>query len=181
MTRIILIALALALPTLAHAAEIDTEKSTITWSASKVTGSTHTGNVFTKSSTVELHDGAIVGGSVVFDMKTFTVTDLEGKWAEKFLNHIKSSDFLEVEKYPTATLKILSVEKGQGTGELTVMGKTNRIVFSIKNEGGKYKGTASFDRTQFGMTYGSDNFFQGLGDKAINDLVKIDFNIALKR
>ena len=60
------------------------------------------------------------------------------------------------------------------------MGKTNRIVFSLKNRGGKYVGTATFDRTKFGMTYGSDNFFQGLGDKAINDLVKIEFNIVLK-
>jgi polyisoprenoid-binding protein YceI len=180
MTRFLITTLALFLPSLTSAAEIDTAKSTITWSASKVTGSTHTGNVLTTSSKVDVRDGAITGGNVVFDMKTFTVTDLEGKWAEKFLNHIKSSDFLDVEKFPTATLKILSVEKEQGTGELTVMGKTNRVVFSLKNKGGKVVGTATFDRTKFGMTYGSDNFFQGLGDKAINDLVKIEFNIVLK-
>jgi polyisoprenoid-binding protein YceI len=165
----------------ATAAEIDMKKSSITWKASKVTGATHTGQVIPTSSSIQVKEGKITSGLVTFNMKTFTVTDLKGKWADKFLGHVKSSDFLDVEKYPTATLKILSVEKGQGTGELTVMGKTNRIVFSIKATEGKFVGTTTFDRTQFGMTYGSDNFFKGLGDKAISDLVSIGFDISLTR
>jgi len=181
MKKFIIVAIALFLPLSATAAEIDMKNSSFTWKASKVTGASHTGQVIPISSSIELKDGKITGGQITFNMKTFTVTDIEGKWADKFLKHIKDSDFLDVEKYPTATLKILSIEKGQGTGELTVMGKTNRIVFSVKKEAEKYTGTATFDRTKFGMTYGSDNFFQGLGDKAIDDLVSITFDIALTR
>ena len=165
----------------AFAAEVDTDASVITWTASKVTGSSHTGRIFPQRSQVELVDGNIVGGEIIFDMAGFTVTDLSGKWATKFLNHIKSSDFLHVEKFPTATIKINSVERDQATGDLTVMGKTRRIVLSLKKGEGKWSGKATFDRTEFGMTYGSGNFFQDLGDKAIEDLVHVSFDLVLKR
>ena len=172
------LALSLSLPALA--AEIDTDASVITWTASKVTGSSHTGRIFPRTSKVEVVEGNIVRGEMIFDMASFTVTDLTGTWADKFLKHIKSSDFLDVEKFPTATIKINSVEGDRATGDLTVMGKTRRIVLSLKKGKGKWAGKATFNRTEFGMTYGSDNFFQGLGDKAIEDLVHVAFELVLK-
>ena len=165
----------------AFAAEVDTDASVITWTASKVTGSSHTGRIFPKKSQIQVVDGKITGGKIVFDMTCFTVTDLSGKWATKFLNHIKSSDFLHVDKFPTATIQINAVERDRATGDLTVMGKTQRIVLSLKKGEGKWSGKATFDRTEFGMTYGSGNFFQGLGDKAIEDLVHVSFDLVLKR
>ena len=172
------IALTLSFP--AVAAEVDAEASVITWTASKVTGNTHTGRIFPRSSEVNVVDGNIVSGKMVFEMATFTVTDMQGKWANKFLKHIKSSDFLHVEKFPTATIQINSVEGERATGDLTVMGKTQRIVLSLKKGVDKWTGKATFDRTQFGMTYGSDNFFQGLGDRAIEDLVHVAFELVVK-
>ncbi len=35
----------------------------------------------------------------------------------------------------------------------------------------------SFDRTEFGVTYSSGKFFQGLGDKAIDDMIVFNTNI----
>ena len=177
---ILLTAIALLIPSSAFAEEVDIKKSNITWTASKVTGSTHTGQIFPTSSAVTLKAGKVIGGQVVFDMKTFTVTDLEGKWADKFLNHVKGSDFLNVELHPTATLKILSVKGEEASGELKLMGKTQKIVFPLKKKGNAWVGDAVFDRTKFGMIYGSNDFIKGLGDKAIANQVKVAFNIVIK-
>lgn len=164
----------------ASGAEIDTANSLITWTGSKVTGSFHTGNISPKSSKVTVNDGVVQGGQVIFDMTSLTVTDLEGKKAENFLKHMMSEDFFEVGKFPTASLDLSENKGGQMTGQLTVKGKTHPITFAVKQDGGKYVGKATFDRTKFGIVYRSGNFFVDLGDKVINDEVQVEFTIALK-
>ncbi len=161
------------------AAEIDLENSSITWTGSKITGSQHTGTISPKSSDISVADGSVQSGSIVFDMDTITVTDLEGKWATKFLTHMKSEDFFNVAKFPTATLEIKENASGKMKGDLTIMGVSQPFSFDAQREDGKYVGKTSFDRTKFGITYGSGNFFQGLGDKVINDTVEVSFVIAL--
>ena len=164
----------------AFGAEIDTANSVITWTGSKVTGSFHTGNITPKSSDIAVKDGEVQGGQVIFDMTSLTVTDLEGKKAENFLKHMMSEDFFEVGKFPTASLELSENKGGEMTGQLTVKGKTHPITFAVKQEGGKYVGKATFNRTKFGIIYRSGNFFMDLGDKVINDEVQVEFTIALK-
>ena len=113
-------------------------------------------------------------------MTSLTVTDLEGKKAENFLKHMMSEDFFEVGKFPTASLELGENKGGEMTGQLTVKGKTHPITFAVKQEGGKYVGKATFNRTKFGIIYRSGNFFMDLGDKVINDEVQVEFTIALK-
>ena len=43
-----------------------------------------------------------------------------------------------------------------------------------------YSGTLKFDRTKFNMKYGSGSFFKNLGDKMINNEIKIDYVVALE-
>ncbi len=168
------------LSTTALGAEIDTSNSVITWTGTKVTGSFHTGNISAQSSDIKVTDGQVQSGSVVLDMSSLTVTDLEGKKAANFLKHMMSEDFFEVSKFPTATLKLSENKDGEMIGELTVKGQTHPIAFSVKQENGKYVGKATFDRTKFGVVYRSGNFFKDLGDKVINDDVEVVFSIALK-
>lgn len=42
-------------------------------------------------------------------------------------------------------------------------------------------GVCRFNRTKFGITYGSDSFFDNLGDEAISDEIELEFNIVLER
>ena len=49
-----------------------------------------------------------------------------------------------------------------------------------KKDGKAYSGTLVFDRTKFGMIYGSGDFFKGLGDKMIHNEVKVDFKFVVK-
>ncbi|MGB0648368.1 MAG: YceI family protein [Bradymonadia bacterium] len=163
----------------AHSDEIDTANSSFTWKATKVTGG-HEGQIFPSAGNIEVKDGAIQSGNVTMDMKTFTVTDIQGKWAAKLLGHLKSSDFFDVEKFPEATLTFGRIEAGTARGQLTIKGKTNPVIFKVTQTGNAYTGTLTFDRTKFGMIYKSGNFFKDIGDKAIHDEVNLSFKVSLK-
>jgi polyisoprenoid-binding protein YceI len=165
--------------TSAMAADIDLKSSTLKWHGTKVTGK-HFGKIYFKKGSVDMKDGKLSGGNFVVDMTTFTVDDLEGEWATKFSNHMKSDDFFTVKKHPTSSLKIKSVKGNKVTADLTIKGKTNEVKFDIVNKGKAYSGKLKFDRTKFGMVYGSGDFFKGLGDKMIHNEVVVDFNFTVK-
>ncbi len=181
MTKTILALLAiLSLNASAYAAEIDPKLSSFTWRGSKITGDYHAGQVSPESSSLTLVAGKIESGEVVFAMNSITVSDLDGEWKDKFLGHIKGPDFFDVSKFPTTTLKLSSIKNGTAAGELTVKGVTQPISFTVKHVDATYVGKATFDRTKFGITFGSGSFFENLGDKLINDAVDVEFTLALK-
>ena len=174
------IILSVLLTSASFAVEIDTSKSILNWQASKVTGKHH-GKVPMKSGNLEIKNGKVIGGEFVADLSDFTVEDLSGEWATKFITHMKSEDFFEVKKYPTAKMKIKSVKGTTATGDLTIKGKTNEVSFDMKESKGAYVGTLKFDRTKFDMIYGSKNFFKSIGDKAINDEVTVEYKLVPKK
>jgi polyisoprenoid-binding protein YceI len=178
-TRIITLAAAMFLSSTASAVEVDAGKSIITWKASKVTGAGHFGQMPVKSSKLKLVKGRVSSGSIVFDMQNFTVTDLKGKWQQKFLGHMKSPDFFDVAKFPTASLQLTSIKGNSAKGTLSIKGTSRPTTFSVQFKDGMYVGKTSFDRTKFGLKYGSGSFFKGLGDKAIRDVVEVEFKIAV--
>ena len=172
--------LSVIVTSLAFGLELDPQKSSFKWEGTKKVGEGHSGQIFLKSSKVIDENGELTGGEFVMDMNSFTVGNLEGKWMDKFLNHMKSKDFFDVEKYPTSTLIISEIKDGKVFGQLTIMDKTNPVEFAIHKTETGFEGTMAFDRTKFGMVYGSDNFFKNLGDKVINDQVTLTFNVVLK-
>lgn len=174
------ILVSLLMTSFAWSADVDLKASDFTWHGSKVTGK-HYGKVFLKSGSVEMADGRLAGGEFVADLTSFNITDLEGEWATKFLTHMKSDDFFAVEKYPTAKLKIKSVKGDKVTADLTVKDKTNEVQFDVKQDGNAFIGSLEFDRTKFGMIYGSGDFFKNLGDKMIHNEVKLDFKFVVKK
>lgn len=164
------------------AASVDLAKSTLAWKATKKVKGGHDGMITIKSATAEMKNNKIVSGEFVVDMKSFTVNELEGEWKQKFLTHVAGPDFFDVDKYPTAKLTI----KGQDSdnkikGEMTIKDKTQPVQVEFKKEGNSYVGTLVFDRTKYGVVYGSGNFFKELtADKIINNDVEVKFNIVTK-
>ena len=101
----------------------------------KSEASSHDGTVNVKSGAVTVKNNQLVGGTFVLDMTSINSTDLQGEYQQKLNGHLKTGDFFEVEKFPTATFKITSVKKGANgksivTGTLTAKGKTNAVSFS---------------------------------------------------
>ena len=170
---------------LTGAAEVNKEKSEITWKGYKVTGSHH-GTIALKEGSLEFDNGVLTGGSFEIDMTSLAVKDLQGEWAGKLEGHLKSDDFFGVKNFPTAKFVITKVYP-KGTpgdykiiGDLTIKETTKEIKFyaSVKEEGQANVATAdiTIDRSEFDVRYGSGNFFENLGDKTIYD----EFDLSVK-
>jgi polyisoprenoid-binding protein YceI len=157
-------------------AAVDLTKSEFTWTGKKVAGP-HFGKVPLKSATLVEEKGMIKSGEFVIEIGKMSVEDIQGEWADKLKAHLISPDFFNVEKFPTATLKVKSVKGSTVTADLTIKGKTNTVTFDAVKKDGAYTGKLEFDRTKFDMVYNSGNFFKDLGDKVIEDKVTVDFKV----
>lgn len=168
----------------------DTGLSSLNWTAKKLTGE-HTGTIRLTSGEVEIQKDQILGGKFEIDMTSIEDKDLSGEWKAKLENHLKSPDFFDSGKFPTATFVITSVTplntSGAGgfthtvKGNLTIKNKTNPVSFdaliSFKNNTVGCMGTAVVDRSKFDVEYGSKSFFPEIGDKIIYDEFTLKFNI----
>jgi len=167
-----------------HHGEVDLEKSSITWFGKKVVGQ-HSGTINLKSGHLTFDNHKLTGGEFVMDMTTIACTDLTGKKAKSLEGHLSNEDFFEIEKYPTADLKITSASMVSKDGYdingfLTIKGATHPIEFRAA-VGSKYaNATIMVDRTQYGIKYGSGSFFDDLGDRTIDNEFQLDVNLVLK-
>ena len=116
-------------------------------------------------------------------MTSITNTDLKDKgYNKKLVGHLKSDDFFGVEKFPTATFNItkatkFSNGKASVTGNLTIKGNTESITFDFVKNRNQYTTKLEIDRSKFNVRYGSTSFFDGLGDKAIDNIFILDIQL----
>lgn len=162
---------------------IDPSTSTIEWTGSKITGKQHTGTVNLVEGGLQFSTGNISNGKFTIDMTSINVTDLEGGMKEKLEGHLKGADFFGVEKHKTANLTISGIEGENLKANLTIKGITHEVTFPvnvIQNSDGSITATADIevDRSKYDVRYGSGSFFDDLGDKAIDDIIK--FHVSLK-
>jgi polyisoprenoid-binding protein YceI len=107
--------------------------SKMEFTGSKVTGK-HDGGFNKFTGELNVVDGKLAGAGnkVVIDMaSTFSDTD-------RLTGHLKSADFFDVTKFPTATFVTTAIEPGVTnsivTGNLTLHGVTKQISFPAKIE-----------------------------------------------
>lgn len=169
---------------------VDTASSVIIWKGYKVTGQ-HTGTVKVKNGELTWADGKLTGGSFEIDMNSITDTDLEGEWATKLVNHLKSDDFFGVAKHPTSKFVITKAipqdTKGNYkiVGNLTIKEKTKELKFlsNVSENNGTItaSGNITVDRSDFDVKYGSGSFFDNLGDKTIYDEFDLQVSLVAKK
>lgn len=168
--------------------KVDTKESTFKWTGKKVTGE-HWGYVQFKEGVVTVDGKNLTGGNFSVDMTTIDCQDLQGEYNGKLVGHLKSEDFFSVDKHNAASLKIKSLspiagaKPGENThnvkADLTIKGITKEVAFPAQIIVAKDKVIANaefpVDRTLYDIKYGSGSFFEGLGDKAIdnNFIVKV--------
>lgn len=128
---------------------VDTLNSKVEWKGYKIFKSentSHFGNIKFESGDVTVKDGKLESGKFVADMTSLTSEDLKNDAEQlgKLNGHLKSGDFFEVEKFPTASYEITKVapsaEGDYNTlldGNLTIKGITKPVQFkanvSVKN------------------------------------------------
>ena len=168
---------------------VDTEASKVMWEGAKPTG-THKGYFNLSDGKFAMGDGTIQSGSFTVDMGTLTVTDLKaGEGKEKLEGHLKSGDFFEVEKFPTAKFEVVEVTKNaegtEGThtvkGNLTMHGNTKQITFpaTVSVDGNKLMASSpnfTIDRTDWEISYKSPGI-TNVQDNIINDEVGLKIEL----
>lgn len=122
--------------------ELDTLNSRVEWKGYKVFKSdqtSHFGTIKFESGDLTVKDGVLESGKFVVDMNTLTSEDLkdDAEQLGKLNGHLKSGDFFEVEKFPTASYEITKVTKNEAgdyntllDGNLTIKGITKPIQFN---------------------------------------------------
>ena len=104
--------------------------------------------------------------------------------------HLKSADFLDVEKYPTLTFQSTAVqrtgvEEGTVTGDLTIHGVTREVIFAVegptppsKDPWGQTRlglsATTKISRKEFGLTW---NAALEAGGLLVGDEVTITLDV----
>lgn len=161
---------------------VNSDLTTLGWKGSKVTGDNHVGVVKVSEGSLEVEGDSIVAGRFVVDMTSIDETDPSSEEMEaKLIRHLKSDDFFLVDSFPTATFVVTGYDAGQVTGNLTLRGITKEIAIpvSMSSEEGQMTVTSTFaiDRSQWNVRYGSGSFFEGLGDKMINDDIEFTLNL----
>ena len=120
---------------------IDTANSRIEWKGYKVIKSdqtSHFGSIRFESGDLTVHEGMLESGKFVVDMNSLTSEDLkdDAEQLGKLNGHLKSGDFFETDKFPTASYEITKVSKNDNgdyntslDGNLTIKGITKPVQF----------------------------------------------------
>ena len=169
---------------------VNTEMSLVKWSAKKLTGG-HNGSLKVKSGSVEIKDDKIIKGTIVVDMKTIVVLDIErADSRDRLENHLKSPDFFSADSFPEAKFTFASVNpKGKDEyvikGDLEIKGISHPTEVIGKINLGSKAATATgnliIDRTKYNVKHRSAYFFPDIGDRIIYDDFRIDFDIVTER
>lgn len=166
---------------------VNAEASKVMWEGNKVIGGGHVGVVTVKSGSVEVSEGVVTSSNIVIDMKTIDEVDAGSEeYAAKLEGHLMAPDFFNVDSFPTASIKVKSVANGNATADLTIKDVTKEVVFPLTTTVTESEVTTnakfSINRTDWGIVYGSGNFFADLAkDKIIKDEIKFDVTIVAKK
>lgn len=175
------------------AKEYTVSEGTVTWVGSKITGDEHSGTIAIKSGVLAAEGSNLKSGNFVLDIATLTNTDMAGSEGQgKLEGHLKSPDFFDVEKFPTASFAVTSVSAVDTdeancaiTGNLTLKGVTKNVTFNAlvvaKADGTLTAISDKFaiNRNDWGMQYGS-GIAGAVGDNVINDNVTLQVNLTAK-
>ena len=173
---------------------VDTATSVVNWKGGKTFDDInkpeegHYGVVKLKEGTVKVNNGVLEAGKFVADFTSFESKDLDADAESKgkLDGHLKSADFLDVEKFPTATFEITAVKPVEGgdynsevSGNLDFRGTPKNVTFkanvTVDANGVTIKSEAfGINRKDFGIT------FVGGGGSIVKDEVLLQVDLTAK-
>lgn len=164
-------------PSITKEITFNTKKSTVKWTGYGEVGNySLTGDVKLKSGYFKIENSKIVAGKIIIDLKSISHSE------SNLVEHLKGKDFFEVNKYPTAQFKITSSKvitnnEIELSGNLTIKKNSKAVTIRMTQNKNNYSGKITIDRTVFGVQYGSNSFFDNLGDQAIKNEFELSFNL----
>lgn len=157
--------------------KVDTSRSVVQWTGYKP-GGQHTGTFRISSGSINADTSTITAGHFEINIAALKNEDLSGDDKAKLEGHLKSADFFETSKYPTARFDITKVSpvNANGTdtatlkmkdathiisGNLRLKDQTKNVSFpaKVRISGNELSadGTFDIDRTEWQMNYKGPN------------------------
>lgn len=101
--------------------KLNNKKSAFQWTGRKQSGH-HDGTVDMKKGQLKTEGGDLKSGKFVVDMTSIAVTDdMKSSYKKKLRSHLRdSSDFFNVDSFPTAKFELVDVKPYEGDSSLTV-------------------------------------------------------------
>ena len=193
MKNFLLVSILLMGLNLSSQVQMDLSKSSIKWIGKEITTKEHFGALKFSKAQLEFNGDVLTGGEFTVDMTTLDVQDLSGGGKQRLEGHLRSDDFFSVNKHQTSYLKINEVlppelsrieadnNSFEVSGELTIKGITQPIVFTLKPVSDQsYVADLTFDRSDYNVRFRSGSFFENLGDKLILDDIKLEVTLVKK-
>lgn len=181
---------------------VEADKSTLKWTGYHKGGLNPRYGVLKSEGTLSAENNAITGGSFTIDVNSIVTdsasvdpTTAGGKKSTDLDAHLKSADFFDTAKYPTAKFEITKVapfDAAQGksvvadatntvSGNLTIKDKTVNVTFPAKitfnGEEVTFYSKFTIQRQDWGLTYGTEGNPQ---DWMIAQNVDIELNVTAK-
>ena len=155
--------------------KLNEKESIISWTGyGEIGGYRQSGEIQFQEAALTISDKKIVNGTATIDM---TSLSSENKDLTK---HLKNEDFFHVKNHPVAKLNFLRQEGKALVCELEMKGVLQVVEFAIEQNFNEERiilqGTATIDRTAFGITYNSTSFFKILSDNAIKNEFDVQFD-----
>ncbi len=171
---------------------LDAEESQVYWTGRGELGNySLSGLVPVVRGNLAFEGGVLKTGFVEIDMGAISCNSLDSETSrQKLVSHLSSPDFFDAKKYPRARFVMTgAVSKGgnayQLTGNLTIKDKTNPIQFpaTLEERQGMLmlKTVLVVDRTRYDVRYGSNRFFDNLGNDAIRNDFELDIELAARK
>lgn len=168
---------------------LDVNASAVEWNGRFSVGDRgHNGTVDLQEGWMSVEDGELTGGEAVIDMSTITAYNYNvpiggSEIVSRLVTHLQSEDFFAVETYPAATFTITGVQPATTesatyilTGNMTIKDQTHEITvpatFTTTEAGYELRADFEIDRSRWDVRYGSENFFDNLGDRAIDNEIR---------
>jgi polyisoprenoid-binding protein YceI len=169
---------------------VDTGQSVVTWKGSMLLApdKEHVGYVHISKGELMIDKDRLTGGSIEIDMNTIEYKDKEDRNTP--VQHLKSPDYFDVEKFPVSTIAITRVESVSDTdikitGNLTIKGVTRPVTFpakiEVKDGTVKADGQMTIDRTDWGIRYRSGKFYDVIADEIVSDDIGFVMKIVARK
>lgn len=171
---------------------VDVNESQVYWTGRSEIGKySLSGAVPVASGSITMNGGVLKTGVVEINMLAISCNTLDnGASNQKLITHLSSPDFFDVKKYPKAIfLMTRAIPRGGNAydlvGNLTIKDKTNPIQFpaTLQEQQGKLllKALLVVDRSKFDVRYGSNSFFDNLGNDAIKNEFDLDIELLAQK
>lgn len=156
--------------------KIKLSKSKINWKGTKMRGAgKHEGKIELKSGYLITRNQKLINGKFVADMNSLGVTDIpshEPIPIKNLNNHLKSSAFFDVNRYPTSKFEITVVRHITSdslilSGNLTIKEITNTIEFGALYNKKELTAKFTIDRFKWDIAYKGSITDKTLVDKDI--------------